>query len=170
MEIRRGNASKAVLSVLRQKDILTNLLNDSGDKGATDQSKLKQKLLAAMLILRSWTNKHESIMEKYEIERLNVDINELQMQLIHRNNNHRKIGHKNKEKVNREKLKIAEKIKLPPEQMFLQDPAYSKFDSNGFPLADHNNLPLTKSKIKRLRKMQMQHGKRHLKWLAKSNV
>ena len=112
MEIRRGNVSKAVVSVLRQKDILTNLLNDSDNRGITDQSKLKQKLLAAMLILRSWTSKHESIMEEYEIERLNANINELQTQLINHNNNHMKIGYKNKEKANREKLKIAEKNKV----------------------------------------------------------
>ena len=65
------------------------------------------------------------------------------------------------------KSKIAEKIKIPPDKLFLNDRAYSEFDDNGFPIKDHNGQVLTKSKIKRLKKLLIQHKKRHLKWKEK---
>ena len=64
----------------------------------------------------------------------------------------------------------AEIIKIPPEKLFLNDPAYKEFDGNGFPIKDNDDKLLTKSKIKRLKKVLEQHRKRHLKWVAKNKV
>lgn len=59
---------------------------------------------------------------------------------------------------------------IPPEEFFQQEKKYGSFDeSTGFPLTDADGQPLTKSALKRIRKLYDAHSKRHEKWLSRKN-
>ena len=166
MEIRRGNASKAYQNVLKQKDIITDLLATTIKNNNLNEIKLKQKLLAVTLLIRRWSTKYKELMDQEKVLNLNNEITNLQSELncIKRKNTKQKRDYETNVLM---KSKIAEKIKIPPDKLFLNDRAYSEFDDNGFPIKDHNGQVLTKSKIKRLKKLLIQHKKRHLKWKGK---
>ena len=60
MEVKRGDSSKAFQNVLKQKEILTNLISTANKKNNNfNEVKLKQKLLAVVLLLRRWSIKYK---------------------------------------------------------------------------------------------------------------
>lgn len=62
------------------------------------------------------------------------------------------------------------KSQIPPEKYFtMQTDKYSKFDETGFPIADHNGEPLSKSLTKRLCKELEQHKEFLATYKPKSN-
>ena len=164
MEIRRGNITKAIENVLKQKEILKNLLLKQ-NSSKHNENKLKQKLLAVTLLLRCWSIKYNNSVDQKMLPELNKEITRLQHALYDSN---KKILKKCRSDTLNKLKKRAEIIKISPENLFLNDPAYNEFDSNGFPIKDNNNKLLTKSKIKRLKKILEQHKKRHLKWILKN--
>jgi tetratricopeptide (TPR) repeat protein len=166
MEIRRGNIAKAIQNVLKQKEILKSLLlKQSSSKH--DESKLKQRILAVTFLLRCWSIKYSNYVDQKMLPELNKEITILQGSL---DGSNKKTIKKCRSNTLNKLKKRAEMIKISPEKLFLDDPAYNEFDSNGFPIKDKNNKLLTKSKIKRLKKLLEQHKKRHLKWVLKNKV
>lgn len=64
-------------------------------------------------------------------------------------------------KKQQEKL---EKMKIPPEKMFLNDPQYSKFDEKGLPTHDKEGNPLSKKTLKYVEKEFEKQAKSHEEW------
>ncbi|KAI0978786.1 hypothetical protein GJ496_000095 [Pomphorhynchus laevis] len=60
--------------------------------------------------------------------------------------------------------------RIPPNEYFLKDTdKYSKFDSTGFPIADIDGKPLTKSAIKKLTKAYILQEKRYQEYIQSGN-
>ena len=53
----------------------------------------------------------------------------------------------------------------PPDQLFRDETKYSEWDEKGFPLKDAKGVELTKSALKKLKKIYDAHCKKHMKWL-----
>jgi len=64
-----------------------------------------------------------------------------------------------------EAKKKAEAAKVPPAEMFLKNPDYSKFDDKGMPTHDAKGEPVAKSKLKKLAKQFKAQDKAHKKYL-----
>jgi hypothetical protein len=56
---------------------------------------------------------------------------------------------------------------IPEIELYRSDPQYRDFDTNGIPQTFVSGEPLTKSAIKKLKKYQEAHSKRHAKWKEK---
>lgn len=52
----------------------------------------------------------------------------------------------------------------PPDQFFRDEEKYSEWDESGFPIKDVEANELTKSQMKKLKKMYEAHSKKHIKW------
>lgn len=56
---------------------------------------------------------------------------------------------------------------IPEAELFRSDPQYGDFDVYGTPRTNASGEPLSKSAIKKLKKIQEAHSKRHAKWKEK---
>ncbi|RWS10176.1 cysteine--tRNA ligase: cytoplasmic-like protein [Dinothrombium tinctorium] len=78
---------------------------------------------------------------------------------------------KEKRKLEQLQAQVAKEAqkKINPVDMFRNDSNYSQFDEKGFPIADKEGKPLSKSAIKNLTKLYQQQEKRYKEYLSSLN-
>jgi cysteinyl-tRNA synthetase len=67
-------------------------------------------------------------------------------------------------KLEQKEKEEKERAKIPPEQFFAKDPAFSAFDAKGLPTMDAEGKPVSKSALKKLQKEWEKQAKMHEQW------